>query len=815
MTVSKAKTLSSLFRAAKKATKNSSTSSSSSSSSLDARDKSLKEFVSSLDTSSLSSPASFSKRSPIAIKKPTDGSLFNLLRDSASLSEDSMNELTHEKEVSRERKQKWVFKTSQVIRFNRLIKMCGDKLGTKATMEVFDKLGRETGLKEYNALIELCLENARTSDDEDVALEHISEAFRTFKKMRERGFQVEEETIGPFLMYFIDRGMVEEFFFFCGPIKDGNPSLLPRLGYYEMLLWIGVNNEKKIQELCNYIAATDGIDDFELKENYLLALCESGRKEDLMQLLEIIDIKRISSVNKVANIFKSLGRLSLESFAEKFLLAFKSCDYGMENISRLILSYASSIPNLKVEDTFLKFKSFHKKFKIIPSSASYEMLITYCCDFHKVHVALDLVNEMCELGLSLPIETLHRILYASEESYEFHLVRQIYSVICLHNLKPNSETFRSMISLSVKMKDFEGAYAMLNDMKKMKVMPTASIYNAIMAGYFREKNSSAALKVLKKMECEDIKPDAQTFSYLIGNCDCEEDISKYYEEMKSAGIQVTKHVFMALINAYATCGQFEKAKQVLLDKGIPFKSLKEIKSALVSALASNGQMCDALNIYKEIKQVGDTLEPKAVISLIEHFNLEGELSTLLQLLEELHDPDYWVDACCRIVLHCVKIKDLRSTVDLLKRLKDKLHNDDLGIDFLCDEVFSLIAEGDAKELWFGLALLQAIKDEIGVIPSRKSLDFLLMACTNAKDLQNSLFIWKEYQLAGLSYNILSYLGMYQALLACGDLKSANIMRTKIPTDDPHIRLIIKAYQTTYVQSTSSKTKKKMQKRKGA
>ncbi|XP_021287856.1 pentatricopeptide repeat-containing protein At4g21880, mitochondrial-like isoform X3 [Herrania umbratica] len=814
MTVSKAKTLSALFRAVKKAAKNSSTSSSCSSS-LDAGDKSLKEFVSSLDTSSSSSPASFSKRSPIPIKKPTDGSLFNLLRDPASLSEDSMDELTQEKEVSRERKQKWVFKTSQVIRFNRLIKMCGDKLGAKATMEVFDKLGRETGLKEYNALIALCLENARTSDDEDVALEHISEAFRTFKKMRERGFQVEEETYGPFLIYFIDRGMVEEFFFFCGPIKDGNPSLLPRLGYYEMLLWIGVNNEKKIQELCHYIAPTDGIDDFEFKENYLLALCQSGRKEDLTQLLEIIDIKRISSVDKVVHIFKSLGRLSLESFAEKFLLAFKSCDYGMENISRLILSYASSIPNLKVEDTFLKFKSLHKKFTIIPSSASYEMLITYCCDFHKVHVALDMVNEMCELGLSLSIEMLHRISHACEESYEFHLVRQIYSVICLHNLKPNSETFRRMISLSVKMKDFEGAYAMLNDMKKMKVMPTASIYNAIMAGYFREKKSSAALTVLKNMECEDIKPDTQTFSYLIGNCDCEEDISKYYEEMKSAGIQVTKHVFMALINAYATCGQFEKAKQVLLDKGIPFKSLKEIKSALASALASNGQMLDALNIYKEIKQVGDTLEPKAVISLIEHFNFERELSTLLQLLEELHDPDYWVDACCRIVLHCVKIKDLRSTVDLLKQLKDKLHNDDLGIDFLCDEVFSLIAEGDAKELWFGLALLQAIKDEIGLIPSRKSLDFLLTACTNAKDSQNSLFIWKEYQLAGLSYNILSYLRMYQALLACGDLKSANIMLTKIPTDDPHIRLIIKAYQTTYVQSTSSKTKKKMQKRKGA
>ncbi|KAL1119083.1 hypothetical protein V6Z11_D01G079400 [Gossypium hirsutum] len=130
------------------------------------------------------------------------------------------------KELSRERKQKWVFKKTQSGRFNRLIKMCGDKLGTKATIEVFDKLGRDTGLKEYNALIAVCLEKARTSNDEDDALEHMSEAFKTLKKMRERGFQVEEGTYGPFLMYFIDMGMVEEFFFSVDLSKKGIRVLL-------------------------------------------------------------------------------------------------------------------------------------------------------------------------------------------------------------------------------------------------------------------------------------------------------------------------------------------------------------------------------------------------------------------------------------------------------------------------------------------------------------------------------------------------------------------------------------------------------------
>ncbi|KAK8706080.1 hypothetical protein V6N13_049658 [Hibiscus sabdariffa] len=851
MTVSKAKTLVSLFKTvAKKATEDSS-------SSLPNRDKALKQFVSSLDTSP--SPSSTERSSKPTEKPASDGTLHSWLVQPGSASENLTGKLTKDissilqtgaresscdpkemmndegslgreldipwissfsnnnislkrKELSRERKQKWVYKKTQVGRFNRLIMMCGDKLGTKATMEVFDKLGRDTGLKEYNALIAVCLEKARTSNDEDDALEHMSEAFRTFKKMRERGFQVEEGTYGPFLMYFIDMGMVEEFFFFCGPIIEGNPSSVARLGYYEMLLWIGVNNEEKIREICKSISAGDEEADFEVKENYLLALCESGRKEDLMQLLEVFDITRMSSMNQVAVIFKSLGRLSLDSFVEKFLLTLKSNDYNMVDISRLIYSYVSSIPNLAAQDLFLKFKSLHMKFNIKPSSASYEKLITYCCELHKVHLALNIADEMSEAGLSLSIDTLHSILYASEESYEYNLVQRIYDWICRHNLKPNCETFRTMISLSVKMKDFSRAYAMLDDMKKFNITSTASIYNTLMAGYFREGNLGGALTVLKLMEREDIKPDSHTYSYLIGNCNCEEDITMYHEEMKRTGVPFTKHIYMALINAYAACGQIEKAKLVVLDTGIPVNCLNEIKSVLVSALASSGMMPDALNLYKEINLNGGTLEPKAAISLIEHYTSDGELSILLQLLEELHDMDYWVDGCCRVVLQFIRHKQLRSAIDLLKQLKDKLH-DDLAMEAIFGEIFCVIAERQPTDLQIGLALLQAMKDELGLTPSRKSLDFLLTSCVNAKDLQNSLLIWSEYQAAGLRCNVLTFLRMYQALLASGDPKSAKSLLTKIPTDDPHVRCIIKACQVTYVQSASSKTKTKTKKKK--
>lgn len=72
------------------------------------------------------------------------------------------------------------------------------------------------------------------------------------------------------------------------------------------------------------------------------------------------------------------------------------------------------------------------------------------------------------------------------------------------------------------------------------------------------------------------------------------------------------------------------------------------------------------------------------------------------------------------------------------------------------QVFFSILE-ETTHLQMGLDLLQVIKNDLGLAPSRKVLDALLSACVSTKDLDKSLLIWKEYQAADLPYNILSFL----------------------------------------------------------
>ncbi|KAH6835532.1 hypothetical protein C2S53_015625, partial [Perilla frutescens var. hirtella] len=710
------------------------------------------------------------------------------------------------KEVSQDRKQKWVFKNTLTSRYKRLVKMCATKLGSDTAVELFGRLGRENGLKEFNSLIKICIEKARETTDEDESLQQIYMAYQILKLVRESGFQLEEETYGQFLMYLIDFGMSEEFFFFHELIREENPDSLPHLTYYEMLLRIRVGNEEEIQELCLSVA-TENDERFYRQEGLLLALYESERKEEFLMLLETLDIAKVTSVAVLECIFRGLGKFLMEPFAERFLLVLKGSDIRAEDISNLILEYAISIPNLPVEGIVKKFRALHTDFEVLATSAQYEKLIRYSCESFKVHDALNVVDEAFESGIALSLETFHSVLEACDRSCEFNLAHQIYSRISHHNLEPNNETLRRMVLLCVKMKDFEGAYELIDDWKKNS-KPTTSMYNVILAGYFREKNVQSAQNVLKQMEDAGVKPDAMTYSYLIANSQREKDITKYYDDMSRLGITPTKQVFMALINAYASFGNFENAKEVILNKKIPVKYLKEIKSVLIGALASNGQASDALEMYEEMKEAKCDLDPKAIKNLIEHFQSEGQLNKSLELLEELNDSPHWVDACFRVISHCVLHKNLRSTVNLLKQLKDKFIDAEVALEVLFDEVFCLYAEQEPTDMQFGLDLLEAIKEEVGLRPSRKSLDFLLSACTNAKDAESSFLIWKEYNRAGLPYNVLSFVRMYQALLASGDKKSAAKLLNKIPKDDAHVCCVIKACQQTYVKAEPAKSKKK-------
>lgn len=162
--------------------------------------------------------------------------------------------------------------------------------------------------------------------------------------------------------------------------------------------------------------------------------------------------------------------------------------------------------------------------------------------------------------------------------------------------------------------------------------------------------------------------------------------------MKQAGIQASKHIYMSLIKAYASCKQFEKAKQVLLDQEVPTKDHNELKSILIHALALNGNITDALSIYEEMKEAGCHVDPKTIITLIDHADSNEELTTLAQLAHELNDSKYWIDGLFKIVVFAVRNNKSCSILDLLKGTKNDLFKDDIALEYWLEEVMSQMTQ---------------------------------------------------------------------------------------------------------------------------
>ncbi|KMZ57990.1 hypothetical protein ZOSMA_7G00190 [Zostera marina] len=695
-------------------------------------------------------------------------------------------------QILKERKTKWVTRSKKTYHFNQLVKICAKKLGTESTFEVLNKLGRETGIKECNSLISLYIKEARNSNNEDDSSIQLQRVIMLFKYMCEKGFDLDENAYRPLLMYLIDKKMVHEFEILSEIISKENVKSISRIDYYSMLLSIRLGDESKIH---SDVKECYNKNNLSLAESYLLAFCESDRKEELLQLLEFVDIRRFSSSRYFCSIFNSLGRLLLDDKAGSLIVTLQTSEEKMVNVSSMIYEYVSCLPNLVVEERVLKFCHMHEKHGVIPCADAYHRLILFCCKSSKMKLVVDLIDQMCHAGLLLSDDFLRSVFGIIQHTTgEFDSVRLIYSVMHKHKLILNDDTVKNVLYAFTRMGDFLGAYKVLDDLNEMNKKPTTIMYNVILAGYFKENDAHGVSLVLKKMKDVGLERDAETFSIILANCKSEEEIVKYHDELKQSGVYVTKPVLFALINSYANCGMFDKAKQIVFDHGMRIKDLNEIKSVLVSALASNGKVSDALEVYNGMKQAGCSIQNKTVLCLIECIRSKGELDRLLLLLEDLNDSKFWFDASGRIVLYCLRYNLSKPAFELLKKMKEK---DKMGTSGVLDQAFSQLWEADVPNLKNGLLFLQAVKENLHIHVSRTSLDFLLSACVKARDSRSARFIWAEYNMNNLPFNALTYLRMYQALLAGGETIAAGDQLKKIPKNDPHVRIIIDACQTTY------------------
>jgi hypothetical protein len=129
-------------------------------------------------------------------------------------------------------------------------------LGLTTLVRMIHVHGSSIGLAGFDRLVKLLIEKARSTGDKCISLQQLN-LIRHLLQSMPVTLELEEETYGPVLKYIIDMVDVGQFQFFSKLIKDHNhkSKSISRLGYYDMLMWIRVNDEAMIRDACEYITS--------------------------------------------------------------------------------------------------------------------------------------------------------------------------------------------------------------------------------------------------------------------------------------------------------------------------------------------------------------------------------------------------------------------------------------------------------------------------------------------------------------------------------------------------------------------------------
>ncbi|KAE9449055.1 hypothetical protein C3L33_19042, partial [Rhododendron williamsianum] len=99
-----------------------------------------------------------------------------------------------------------------------------------------------------------------------------------------------------------------------------------------------------------------------------------------------------------------------------------------------------------------------------------------------------------------------------------YLLRDVYDDMMLDGVKPERDTFHSLIMGTMKGARLQDAFFFRNEMKAMGLVPDVALYNFLISTCGKCKNSQQAIQILEEMKRYEVKPTGQTFICLLNAC---------------------------------------------------------------------------------------------------------------------------------------------------------------------------------------------------------------------------------------------------------------------------------------------------------
>ncbi|KAL8545737.1 hypothetical protein ACS0TY_005743 [Phlomoides rotata] len=134
-----------------------------------------------------------------------------------------------------------------------------------------------------------------------------------------------------------------------------------------------------------------------------------------------------------------------------------------------------------------------------------------------------------------------------------YLLRDVYDDMLLDGVKPERDTFHSLVVGTMKGARMQDAFFFCDQMKAMGLVPDVALYNYLISTCGKCNNSDQAIWLLEEMKRSEVKPTGQTFICLLHACAASGRLDRVYaivRDMTAAGLGLNKFCYAALILAH-------------------------------------------------------------------------------------------------------------------------------------------------------------------------------------------------------------------------------------------------------------------------
>ncbi|XP_059670054.1 pentatricopeptide repeat-containing protein At4g35850, mitochondrial [Cornus florida] len=135
----------------------------------------------------------------------------------------------------------------------------------------------------------------------------------------------------------------------------------------------------------------------------------------------------------------------------------------------------------------------------------------------------------------------------------YFLLRDVYDDMMLDGVKPERDTFHSLIAGTMRGARLQDAFFFRDEMRTMGLLPDVALYNFLISTCGKCKISDQAVRIYEEMKIYGIKPTGQTYICLLNACAASGRLDRVYaivRDMTAAGLGLNKFCYAGLITAH-------------------------------------------------------------------------------------------------------------------------------------------------------------------------------------------------------------------------------------------------------------------------